>query len=205
MKSFLFIFFLFGQLTLPGQTSLPKFTSARTDSFTFLQFFPAKADFILAYSEESYWWSNTEDFKLLVRTGNTWAIWTYYKKSKSSSNVYSNDGKKKHKYFKKQANLDSAAVNELFDSLALANFWTLSMDSLNETRGSDISDDVNYKFQIENETGRQILESYAPEYYIGKFPDMKQRIIFLQGKDIFRRWWKRHAANSSFAKVGLTN
>ena len=205
MKSFIFILLLFGQLTLLGQTSLPMFTSAERDSLTFFQYFPEKADFILAYSEESYWWSNIEDFKLLVRTEKTWTIWTYYKKWKSSSDVYRNNGKKKHKYFKKLAELDSSAVYELFDSLDLAKFWTLTSESLNDTRGSDISDYVNYEFQIETKTGKQILESYAPEYYIEKFPDMQQRITFLYGTEIFKRWWKRLAANSSLPKARLTN
>jgi hypothetical protein len=195
MKTLLFIFLLFGQLTLLGQTSLPTFTSAKKDTLAFLQFLPAKADFILAYSEESYWWSNTETFKLLVRKGNTWTIWTYYKKWKSSGDVHDNNGKKKPKFFKKRGVVDSLSVKELFDSLDLVNFWTLNIDSLNETRDNDISDVVNYKFQLENPIGRQILESYAPEYYVEKYPDMRQRVLFLQGKEIFRRWWKRHAAN----------
>ena len=131
-----------------------------------------------------------------------WTAWTYYKKWKSSSEVYDNKGKKKKKYFKKVATLDSSTVKELFDSLALVNFWTINVDSLNETRGGDISDDVNYIFQIENTTGRQILESYAPEYFIEKFPDMRQRVVFLQGRDIFKRWWKRYAANIGIANGG---
>jgi len=203
MKTLLFIFLLFGQVTF-GQIPMPAFTSEKKDTTSFLQFLPVKADYILAYSEESYWWSNTEDFNLLVRTGNTWMTWTYYRKWKSSSDVYAKNGKRQ-KYFKKQAVVDSSSVKELFDSLALIKFWTLSADTLNEPKGRDISDDVNYKFQIENLTGRQILESYAPEYYIDKFPEMQQRAIFVQGKEIFRRGWKRNAANNSFAKVRLTN
>ena len=173
MKSFtVFIFLIIGQLTIVAQNSLPTFASRKNDSLAFLQYLPIKADFVFAYSEESYWWSNTENFSLLTLTGDTWTAWTYYKKWKSSSDVYDNMGKKKTKYFKKFTTIDTSIVNKLFDSLALVNFWAISVDSLNETRGDDISDDVTYKFQIENSTGRQILESYAPEYFIEKFPDM---------------------------------
>jgi hypothetical protein len=199
MKSSIFIFLLLGQLTLIAQTSLPTFASGKNDKTTFQQYLPTKADFVFAYSEESYWWSNAENFRLLTKTGNMWTAWIYFKKWKSSSDVYENKGKKKHKYFKKVAIVDSLAVKELFDSLALVSFWTLNVDSLNATRGSNISDDVNYKFQIENTIGRQILESYAPEYFIEKFPDMGQRVVFLKGKDILKRWWKRHAANNALA------
>lgn len=201
-SSSLFIFLFIGQLNIVAQNSLPTFVSGKNDTSTFLQYLPTNADFVFAYSEESYWWSNTENFSLLAWTGNTWTAWTYYKKWKSSSDVYENIGKKKNKDFKKITNLDASKVKELFDSLALVNFWTLNIDSLNETRGNDISDDVNYKFQIEYSTGRQILESYAPEYFIEKFPDMRQRVVFIQGKDIFKRWWKRHAANKAVWQNG---
>jgi hypothetical protein len=202
MRTFLFIFLVFGQLTLYSQKALPTFSFASQDTMTFLQYFPVKADFILAYSEESYWWSNTENFNLLVRTGNTWSAWTYYKKWKSAGDVHDNNGKKKPKFFKHRAFVDSSAVKELFDSLDLINFWTLNIDSLNQTRGYDISDAVNYKFQLENPTGRQILESYAPEYFIKKYPDMRQRVLFLQSKDIFIRWWKRNTGNKLLLKAG---
>jgi hypothetical protein len=158
----------------------------------FLQYFPTKVDYLLAYSEEGYWWSNIENFRLLARTGSSWTAWIYYRKWKSSANVQENNGKKKNKYFKKVSALEPDAIREILDSLTLIDFWRLRDDSLNETRGSDISDDINYIFQLENKSGRQVLESYAPEYFLGKFPDMNQRAVFLRGKDIFRRWWKRY-------------
>ena len=58
-------------------------------------------------------------------------------------------------------------------------------------RGTSIFDDVNYKFQIENVQNRQVLQSYAPEYYLEMFPDMQQRVLFLKGRDVFKRWWKK--------------
>ena len=84
MKSFLFILSLIGQLITVGQTSLPTFTYGKKDSLTFIQFLPVKVDFVLAYSEESYWWSDTENFRLLTQAGNKWETWTYYKKWNSS-------------------------------------------------------------------------------------------------------------------------
>lgn len=118
--------------------------------------------------------------------------WTYYRKWKSSSDVVRNKGKKKKKFFSKVRALDSFIVKELLDSLALIDFWALQADSLNETRGVRIADDVAYKFQIETVEGRQILESYAPEFYLDKFPDMHLRAIFLRGKKIFKHWWKKY-------------
>jgi hypothetical protein len=203
MKSLLFLFLFLVQIELIGQTSLPTFTSGKNDACTFTQYFQKKTDFIIAYSEESYWWSNTENFKLLAQAGSIWTIWTYNRKWKSSSDVYNNKGIKKKKYYKKIAEIDSLSVKYLFDSLTAINFWTLNLDSLNEKRGRSISDQINCKFQIENSAGRKILESYAPEYYISQFPDMRQRIIFLQGKDIFKRWWSIQASNKHSPITGV--
>ena len=189
---FLFILLLVGQIELVAQSALPAFTSAQRDTLTFLQYFPTKANFLFIYSEESYWWSNTENFKIIAKAENKWTAWTYYRKWKSSSNVHSNKGKKETKYFKRICNLDSVSIRDLFDSLASVNFCALNNDSLNETRGTSIFDDVNYKFQIENVQNRQVLQSYAPEYYLEMFPDMQQRVLFLKGRDVFKRWWKRH-------------
>ena len=202
MKNLMAIFLFLGHLSIVAQTSFPTFATCKNDTTTFLQFLPIKADYIFAYSAESYWWSDTENFRLLSRTGKIWTMWTYYKKWKNSENVNIN---KEKEHFKKVRTLDSATVTELFDSLELVNLWTLNMDSLNETRGISILDDVNYKFQIEDNTGRQILESYAPEYFIQNFPYMRQRVSFLRGKEIFLRWWKRLAANKVLPKAGLND
>lgn len=195
MKTVLIILLLIAELNLLGQSKLPSFASARKDSVAFIHYFPGKADYILAYSEEGYWWSNIENYKLLVREGNTWTKWTYYKKWKSSNELSTNKRKKKAMYFKKIAVVNPSSAKMLLDSLTLQKFWTLSSDSLSESRGLIISDDINYKFQIETSESRQIIESYAPEYYVKKYPDMIQRIAFLNGKDIFLRWWKRQAYN----------
>ena len=80
----------------------------------------------------------------------------------------------------------------MFDSLATLDFLTLQKDSLNETREGTIYDDVNYKFQIETLNGTKVVESYAPQYFLSEFPDMKQRVIFLKGKDMFVQWWKKY-------------
>ncbi len=193
MKTLILLITLASQApSLLGQSSMPKFTSARIDTMTFLQYLPDKADFVLVYSQESFWSSNTENFKLLAREGNEWTTWTYYRKWKSSSDVYDNKEKKRKKYFNKWAVVDSSSVEELFDSLALTSLWKLSIDSLNEDRGYVVSDAMNYRFQLEDGIHRQILETYAPEYYLKKFPDMQQRILFLQAKEIFCRWWKRN-------------
>lgn len=195
MRVLLIILFLTGQLALKSQSSFPVFANGKKDATTFIQYLPVKADFVFVYSEESYWGSNTENFILLVRTPDNWQAWSYYRKWKKSSDVYNNKGKKKRKFFRKREIVDSFSVKTLFDSLALYNFWTLSDDSLNETRGLSISDHVSYIFQTETFEGKQILESYAPEYYLKQFPDMQQRHLFMECKGIFRRWWTNHVVN----------
>lgn len=196
MKTFIFIFLLVAQQALFGQTPLPAFTAAQKDTMTFMQDLPVKADFMLVYSRESYWWSNQESYKLLVRSDNNWTAWTYFREWDNGAARYGDDIRKLPEYFTKRASLNSASVRELFDSLSTVNFWTLISDSLSETNGYSISDAVDYIFRLEYPNQAQILESYAPEYYFEKFPGMRHRFLFVQGKNIFERWWKRYASGA---------
>ena len=130
---FLFILLLVDILKLSLYWDDAAFTSAQRDTLNFLKHLATKANFLFIYSEESYWWSNTENFKIIAKAENKWTAWTYYRKWKSSSNVHSNKGKKETKYFKRICNLDSVSIRDLFDSLASVNFCALNNDSLNET------------------------------------------------------------------------
>ncbi|MBL7733144.1 MAG: hypothetical protein JNM88_18375 [Chitinophagaceae bacterium] len=191
MKFLLFILLQLQLIFVSGQIPLPAFENARKDTATFLQYLPVKADFIFIFSAEGYWQSDTESYRLLVQEGEEWSAWTYYRKWKNAS-AFNNKGDKPHKYFFKKTSLGSRLVTELFDSLGTVNFWSLCADSLNQTNGYDISDAVDYIFRIESPAGCQELDSYAPEYYLEKFPGMQQRAQFLKSIDIFNRWWKRN-------------
>jgi hypothetical protein len=92
---------------LKAQSLIIPLDSAKNNSLIFIKYFPENADLILAYSEESYWWSNTENFKLLAFANNQWNAWTYSRKWKNSSDVYENHGQKSKKYFHKRRTIDS--------------------------------------------------------------------------------------------------
>lgn len=188
-----FTVFLFWGAQLFAQSPKIDYGSNKVDTSYFIQYIPVKSDFVLAFSKESYWWSNIENFKLLTRKGKKWTTWTYKRKWKSSSDVLNNKGKKKKKYFTRITTVDSLAVNELFDNWRSIKFSELHLDSLNSTRGYEIFDAVNDKFNIETVFGNRLIESYAPEYYIQKFPDMYERALFIQGRDIFLQWWKKYS------------
>jgi hypothetical protein len=184
---------LFLGVQLFAQQATTPYITNNVETSTFIQYIPTTSDFVLAYAEESYWWSNTENFKLLSRKGNEWTTWTYNRKWKSSTDVLGNNGKKNKRYFSKGSVIDSVDVKELFDSLNSVKFWDLNVDSLNSTRGNEISDMVNYIFNIETKFRNILVESYAPDYYVKVFPDMLEKIIFIQGRDIFNRWWKKYS------------
>ena len=70
-------------------------------------------------------------------------------------------------------------------------FWKLESDSLNITKvdNSDgtvskysMSDGINFKVEILQGNNFRIIESYEPEYFFSKMPEIKDREIFIQGK-----------------------
>ena len=163
------------------------------DSFSFINRMPDKPIFVMIFSTESYWWSNTDNYRLISYNGSTWTIWNYFRRWKSSSQRYSKTWPKNKKYFIPLGEIDGRVVAELFDSLGRLNFWELNEDSLSETKGEIISDDVDYIFKFETQIGKKILSSYAPEYYLNIFPDMNQRKYFLAAYRYFESWWKKNS------------
>jgi hypothetical protein len=182
---------LFCSLLCHSQLPTVSFDREIKDSFSFISHLPSKAKFVLVYSEESYWWSNTDNYRLLSFDSTSWTAWTYKHRWKSSSERLSKGNPKRPKYYKKVGAISNEAVRELLDSFEMLKFWQLNQDSLNAIRDTKISDDVDYVFRAETEQGQKVISTYAPEYYIKLFPDMVQRNTFLTARKFFFDWWNK--------------
>jgi hypothetical protein len=149
-----------------------------------------KYEFILGYIEESYWWSNKKDYKVLAYKSDKWeAIQIVSKKKKK--------GKIKSEILKYSFESDSA--KQLITKLTKLGFWTFDRELLNLktvsvndsiARTFHIDDGVNYKFEILTKDAYRIIESYEPESYFNKFPQMTIRKEFIDCMQLFIQTWK---------------
>ena len=192
MRSALLFIGLFLSFTCHSQLPAVSYDSKLKDSFSFITHLPVKSKFVLVYSEESYWWSNVDNYRLLSFDGTLWTAWTYKRTWKSSSERFTKTYPKQSKYYKKIGTVSDKLIRDLFDHFENLKFWQLSQDSLNDIRDSRISDDVDYVFRLETETRQKIFSSYAPEYYLKLYPDMNQRSTFLTARTLFTDWWKKY-------------
>jgi len=179
------------QVCHPQLPSLSYDTQTK-DSFSFIKHLPTEANFAIIYSRESYWWSNTDNYRILSFDGTSWTSWIYSRKWKTSTERFANAWPKKAKYFHMLNRIDNSAVKRLLDTLERMRFWSLSQDSLNDIRDHKVSDDVDYVFRLETQHDQKTISSYAPEYYLNLFPDMEQRKMFLAARNYFDNWWKNN-------------
>ena len=149
------------------------------------QAFNGKYDFVIAYTNPSFWRSNILQYKILALKNNSWSYISYdfYKKGKSWS---------KPRIKERPFNFHKAET--LIELLEQNHFWLLSRDSLNiqERRNSDGSvskfnmyDDTNHKFEIITTSNYVIIEAYAPEYFLEVLPEIKSRELFIKCRNIF--------------------
>jgi hypothetical protein len=194
MKVSLCILFLFKNLVVLGQLSDLNTNVTKQDSSRMLPLenLNEKYDFILGYSEESYWWSNSQVYKILVCKNDTWeAFQIVIKKNKG--------GKTKSETLKYCFDPDSA--KQLIANLTKLDFWTFDRDSLNQKtiqmndstdRTLHIDDGVNYRFEVMSYKSHRIIESYEPEIYYKSFPEMNIRKAFIECKQLFLQAWKNN-------------
>ena len=147
-------------------------------------------EFILGYIEESHWWNNRQDYKVLAYKSEKWeAIQIVSTKKK----------KGKIKLETKKYSFESDSAKKLIANLTKHGFWTFDRDLLNQktvslndsiARTFHIDDGVNYKFEIFTKDAYRIIESYEPERYFNKFPQMTIRKEFIDCMQLFIQTWK---------------
>ena len=206
-------FFLFGQCKTFGQIPnlIHNYTNQDSSQNPLIDSFANKYDFIIAYTEQSYWWANRKNYKILTCSDNTWSWWTYSDNfiqgtlNKKTKKVIVDTIKIGH-YFKGKTILTSSSALELLLNLGSNNFWSLNNDSLNQSRlylirilngdttfrTASISDGINYRFDILNKTRLRVIESYEPDYFFELFPDMIERRKFIKSRDTFLSWWDKY-------------
>jgi hypothetical protein len=146
-------------------------------------------DFLLGYKIESFWWSNTQVYKVLAYKNSHWQaiqiVSTKNKKDRVKTEI-------------SKWNFSSDSAFKLINGLSALHFWTLDHDLLNQegvpisdstVRKLQIADGVNYKFEILTKEGYRIIQSYEPETYLKEFPKMTIRKIFIDGRELFLNTW----------------
>lgn len=151
----------------------------------------AQYDFVLGYTEGSYWWQNQQHYKVLARSGEQWyAIEISGRKNKRG----------KVKTGLRKCNFSTDLATQLMDSLDARNFWNLNPRLLNQTswplndsiaESLHISDGVNNKFKVLSRDSYKVIESYEPDSYLSKFPAMTSRKTFIDCRRLFREAWLR--------------
>lgn len=173
--------------------------------------FAKRYDFTITYTEQSYWWSDRKNYKILACSANKWTSWTYsdyfiqWTKKKGKKKI-AVDTVRSGQFFKGKTDLESTSVLQLLSALDSNYFWTLNNDSLNQTRiietriengdtinrRASISDGINYRFDILSKTKLRVIESYEPDYFVKLFPDMFERKRFVISRDAFLSWWDKY-------------
>jgi hypothetical protein len=173
--------------------------------------FAKQYDFIIAYTEQSYWWSDRKSYKILTCSDNKWTSWTYsdyfiqWTKKKRKKKMLIDTIRNKQ-FLKGKTELESTSVLQLLSALDSYGFWTLNNDSLNQTRiietriengdtinrKASISDGINCRFDILSKTKLRVIESYEPDYFLKLFSDMVDRRKFLKSRDTFLLWWDKY-------------
>lgn len=206
-------FFLFGQCKTFGQIPnlIHNYTNQDSSQNPLIDSFANKYDFIIAYTEQSYWWANRKNYKILTCSDNIWSWWTYSDNliqgtlNKKTKKVIVDTIKTGH-YFKGKTILTSSSALELLLNLGSNNFWSLNNDSLNQSRlypirilngdttfrTASISDGINYRFEILSKARLRVIESYEPDYFLELFPDMIERTKFIKSRDTFLSWWDKY-------------
>jgi len=199
MKAFIIIIFLAIKVSC-SYSQLPEFSHNYTklDSINniLIDSFALKYDLVIAYSENSYWYKDKPNYKILTKKADKWGVWTY-------SNKIINP-----REFLNGANpevLNGIELKPLLDSFSNSSFWNLNNDSLKndvigrEIIGGDtilhhlaITDGITYRFDTLTKDKARFIQANEPETYIKRSPTMYERIKFVQSRDEFLKWWNIH-------------
>lgn len=213
MKILIFISFILAeQCKIFGQIPAIKHNYTKQDSTEnpLIDSFSKTYDFIIAYTEQSYWWSDKKSYKILSCANNKWSLWTYsdyfaHLTKKKRSKKTAIDTVRKGQFFESKTKFQDSAIGQLLTNFSNNGFWTLSNDSLNQTyittriengdtitTRHDISDGINYRFDILTKDKLRVIQSYEPDYFVKLFPAMIDRKQFIKSRDFFLSWWDKY-------------
>ncbi|WP_206684043.1 hypothetical protein [Pontibacter beigongshangensis] len=187
MKTLLLHILLLFSSCAYGQKSVLQSDSKQPNESTIQMTFEGQYDFLVAYTEESYWWSDRQFYQILALKDGKWSLITLVSKRKKNGDF--------RKPTIRVSSFEKDKAQLLLNQLDQLSFWTLNSDSLNITRRENpdstvttytISDAVNYKFEVMTKEGYKVIEAYAPEHFLEKLPEIKSRQKFIIGRDIFK-------------------
>jgi hypothetical protein len=174
---------------------IPVLTSNTTDyemaTSIIYKNFSNQYDLLIAYTRESYWWSNLKSYSLLAFQNGACLKGAIYSK-KNKHGIWS---KPEIKF--DEINCDSAKY--IVEYLNDAGFYLLNRDTLNINKRKiddkkvemfSVEDGVNYKFEIISKNDFLIIESYEPEYLFKKLPELTSRGTFIKCRDWFLSKYK---------------
>jgi len=187
------VLLLSGTLNIKAQTLNLKSNTTPSERETSIIYknFADQYDLLIAYTRESYWWENLKDCNVLAfKDGVCLKGYIYSKKNKNG--IWSKPKIKLH-----EVNCDSAKMIQTY--LNDAGFYTLNRDTLNINHKEindkqdavfSVDDGVNYKFEILTKKDFLIIESYEPEYFLQKIPELRTREEFIKCRDWFLSKYK---------------
>lgn len=194
LKPFYFLFICtFIVTTVKAQTLSLTSNTSENDKTTSIIYknFNNQFDLLIAFNNESYWWGNSKRYTLLAfKEGVCFKGTVSLKKNKHE--VWS-----KPKLKLKKVNCDSA--KQIVNYFNEAGFYLLNRDSLNINKKMindtlfevfTIDDGVNCKFEILSKKSFLIIESYEPDYFLKKIPELKSRRTFIKCRDFYLSKYK---------------
>lgn len=170
---------------------------------------------VIAYREESYWWSNRKhykiNYKIIAYANGKWDSWNYFEQSRvragkiRGTKVFSKKITDR-RFQQTRSNIPDTAISQLFSKLNNENFWHLKNDSLNfigpvKVVGEDgdtvwkkatLNDGINYRFDILTNHRAMVIESYEPGHFLEIFPHVAGRKEFINIRNYFLTWWEMY-------------
>jgi len=185
------IFFIFSIVTVFGQ-DYPSFEgdmSDTKDESLIFSLYSNEFDFVLSKHMDGYWFEKVH-YEVIGFIG---------KKIKKILVVQDKNSKQyKIKNIRVSKN-DNRDYYLLLIELAEKDFFNFSNSALNKkdrikddsTRTvMQVMDCYSYYFEIIHKENYKQLYSYCPEDYLKKFPEMKERKIYLDCIELFNNYWK---------------
>jgi hypothetical protein len=135
-------------------------------------------DTILAYTEESYWWSDHPVYKLFARKDKKWMAIQIEGRWKKNGEL---------KVSSRNFETDTQAAELFLNGLELSGFW--SIKTSDTVSASHLSDGIYYRFELITKDSTRIVEIYEPEAaQTEKNPSILQ---FLAGREQFFKLWNQ--------------
>lgn len=144
-------------------------------------------DFVIAYTEGSYWSGNRIYYRMFALRRGQWSFLTLFASRRKNGNLT-------FPIIKEQW-IPEAPVLFLLNQLSEINFWALRNDSLNiqtrqvnetTTEIFNLSDGVNERFEVMTRTGYHVIQAYEPAYYLENLPEITCRKTFILGRNLFQ-------------------